>query len=157
MGCLHCIKRNRCNSMKKVFCNSIVAKILLILSTCHTITLGPFVFSKKPKNRISQEVVNHECLHAQQWNETAILTGIFLLSAVIVFHIHPAWMFMAGAAYYIWYVVEYLLKLIIYRNKDSAYRNISFEQEAYLNQSDSNYLENRGYFSWIRLIFKKHF
>lgn len=140
--------------MKKVFLDSIVAKIVLVFSICTTITLGPFVFSKLKK--VSQWVVNHECMHAQQWNEVSILSGIFILSAVLVFGIHPAWLFMAGITYYIWYVTEWLIKLIVYRDQPTAYRSVCFEYEAYKNQADNNYLENRKYFSWLKFVFKKY-
>ncbi len=34
--------------MKKVYCNNLLAKVLLAFSSCHTITIGPFVLSKRP-------------------------------------------------------------------------------------------------------------
>ena len=33
--------------------------------------------------------------------------------------------------YYVWYLVEYLVRLIMYRDSGKAYRMIAFEQEAY--------------------------
>ena len=33
--------------------------------------------------------------------------------------------------FYLWYAVEYLIRLIIYRNTKLAYKNVSFEREAY--------------------------
>ena len=35
--------------MKKVYCNNLLAKVLLAFSSCHTITIGPFVLSKRPE------------------------------------------------------------------------------------------------------------
>ena len=34
----------------------------------------------------------------------------------------------------------------------NAYRNISFEREAYSNEKDLSYLDNRKWFAWIRYI-----
>ena len=49
--------------MKKVYCNNLLAKVLLAFSSCHTITIGPFVLSKRPEEKITQKVRNHECTH----------------------------------------------------------------------------------------------
>ena len=36
--------------------------------------------------------------------------------------------------------------------KGNAYRNISFEREAYANEEYIDYLENRKRFAWIKYI-----
>lgn len=61
--------------MKKVYCNNLLAKVLLAFSSCHTITIGPFVLSKRPEEKITQKVRNHECTHARQWVEMAVAIG----------------------------------------------------------------------------------
>nr|DAU35071.1 MAG TPA: hypothetical protein [Caudoviricetes sp.] len=33
--------------------------------------------------------------------------------------------------FYLWYIIEYLIRLIMYRDTKLAYKNISFEREAY--------------------------
>ena len=38
--------------------------------------------------------------------------------------------------------------------KVKAYRSISFEQEAYDNQNNLNYLKNRKRFNWVKYILK---
>lgn len=52
--------------------------------------------------------------------------------------------------FYIWYFIEWLVRLCIERNAHKAYRNISFEREAYKNENDLEYLENRKLFSWFK-------
>ena len=54
--------------------------------------------------------------------------------------------------FYIWYGVEWLIKLFIYHSSIEAYRNISFEREAYGNEDDVIYLEDRKRFAWIKYI-----
>lgn len=54
--------------------------------------------------------------------------------------------------FYIWYIVEYLIRLIQYRNFKVAYRNISFEREAYLNQNNFDYIENRKRFNFVKYL-----
>ena len=51
--------------------------------------------------------------------------------------------------FYILYLLEWLYRLI---QKGNAYRNISFEKEAYNNENDMNYLDKREHFSWIEYI-----
>lgn len=54
--------------------------------------------------------------------------------------------------FYIWYIIEYLIRLIQYRNFKVAYRNISFEREAYLNQNCFDYIENRRRFNFVKYL-----
>lgn len=76
-------------------------------------------------------MINHESIHYEQEKE---LLYIF---------------------FYILYVLEWLLKLIpcTIAGKN-AYESISFEQEAYNNQTDFKYLNKRKKYNWIRYIFK---
>ena len=71
---------------------------------------------------------NHEGIHTRQ-----------MLELLIVF-------------FYLFYFVEWSVKLIYYRNFYTAYRNISFEREAYLNQRNPDYMKERKHYAWIRLI-----
>ena len=86
------------------------------------INLFGILFCRKQLNKID---INHETIHTKQMQE---LLYIF---------------------FYLWYVIEYLVKLIIYRNTKLAYRNISFEREAYQNQSNLDYLSNRKHYNWL--------
>ena len=54
--------------------------------------------------------------------------------------------------FYIWYGLEYLIKLCYYFNFHKAYKNISFEREAYEYENDYKYLENRKHYSWFKYI-----
>lgn len=56
--------------------------------------------------------------------------------------------------FYILYGIEYLIKLLFTWNFMKAYVSVSFEQEAYFNMYDSNYLENRKHYEWLRYLFK---
>lgn len=54
--------------------------------------------------------------------------------------------------FFIWYFVEYLVRLVQYRNWNIAYRNISFEREAYQNEYNPNYLLTRERFSFFKYL-----
>lgn len=144
--------------MKRYYYNNILAKVLLHFSVCHTITLGWFVMSKLPSEEIPQEVKNHETIHSMQWFEVTTLIGSILLLVVLSFSVSAWWLLLSGVAYYIWYVVEWMIKGINYTimydewecKLESPYKSISFEREARFAENDSNYLENSNYFAWVK-------
>lgn len=139
--------------MKRYYYNNWLAKVLLYFSTCHTITLGWFVLSKRSSEEIPQEVKNHETIHSMQWTELTMFSGLILLVLVLWLNVSPWWMVATPFIYYLWYVLEYLIKVFAFGYR--AYRHISFEQEAYDNQSDDDYVENRRMFTgWLRRIIK---
>lgn len=149
--------------MKKVFYNSFLAKALLCMSICQTITVGPFVFSKLHRWEMPQRVRNHECTHARQWIELTVLTGAILFGLVLSADIPPWWMLASGVIFYLWYGIEYVIRAMIYSvtnddcprgERKSAYRMVSFEQEAYDNETDNNYLENGRYFAWMKYVLR---
>lgn len=76
------------------------------------------------KDKISDKILNHEKIHTAQMKE---LLYIF---------------------FYIWYVIEWIIRL--FTNTSSAYKSIAFEQEAYDNQSNLEYLNNRKHFCWLK-------
>ena len=129
--------------MKRYFYESKIARLLLCLSTCTTIALGPLVFCKKSEDAVLQSVKNHETTHAIQWTEVTILSGfvIFLLQVGLGFS--GWWYLLVPVVYYIWYVLEWLVKFAILQDWNSAYRSVCFELEAYDSQHDNNYIENR--------------
>ena len=57
--------------------------------------------------------------------------------------------------FYLIYISEWLFRLIQYRNSDKAYRNISFEREAYGNGNDLLYLKRRSPYAWTKYLRKK--
>lgn len=77
---------------------------------------------------ISDVDLNHESIHTKQMKE------------------------MLYVPFYICYVLEWVTRFISCGNSRLAYRRISFEIEAYLNQYDENYLKNRKHFAWFKHI-----
>lgn len=123
--------------MKRYYLNSKLAKWLLFPS-CHTIAIGWLVFSKK--SEISDKTKVHETIHAMQWTEVTIMS-MFLLALV-----SPWWMLASPLVYYVWYVLEWLMRL----PRGNAYRSILFEREAFEHDEDIEYLINRELFAWLR-------
>ena len=108
----------------------IVAKYL-IPKGYRGLTLFPFVFVKYVFDSKNQTLVNHEKIHIKQQLELLVLP------------------------FFVWYFVEYAVRLLQYKNADLAYRNISFEREAYANEINLSYLETRKYFSFLKYLHAK--
>ena len=54
--------------------------------------------------------------------------------------------------FYLWYLAEWLVRLVQYRDFKKAYRSISFEREAYANERGMGYLGTRRPYSWFRYL-----
>ena len=54
--------------------------------------------------------------------------------------------------FYVWYLLEWLVRIVMYRNIRKAYRNISFEREAYANQDNLYYNKERKRYSFLQYI-----
>lgn len=74
---------------------------------------------------LSHEMMNHERIHSAQQRE------------------------MLFVFFYIAYLLEWLLRLPM---RGNAYRNISFEREAYANQRNLDYLQSRPLYAWCHYI-----
>ena len=100
------------------------------------ITLWPYVIlreiynSTPPWRRKAARIINHETIHIKQQEELLIIP------------------------FYIWYVLEWAIKIPIYKSAQKAYYNISFEREAYHNDDNLSYLSNRKHYAWIKRILK---
>ena len=91
--------------------------------------LFPYIFVRTAAaSRYNVVANNHEHIHAEQQKEMLIV--LFL----------------------IWYVAEWLCRLVQYRNGKQAYRNISFEREAYANEKDLGYNQKRKHFAHLKYI-----
>lgn len=72
---------------------------------------------------MSNKDINHESIHTAQMKELAYLP------------------------FYCMYFGEWIIKLF---KKGNAYRNISFEREAYSNENNINYLKERKHYGMWR-------
>lgn len=86
---------------------------------------------------VTKTTYNHESIHVEQAYDFGLgFFGYFI--------------------FYILYILEWLMKVlysIFTLFKVQAYRSISFEQEAYDNQFDLEYIKTRKRFNWIKYIF----
>lgn len=75
-----------------------------------------------------QRMIRHETTHTKQMKELLYLP------------------------FYVLYVLEWLVRLVMYREARKAYRNISFEREAYANQDNVFYNAGRNRYAFLRYI-----
>ena len=98
----------------------------------------------KNNAKIDEVTINHEAIHSRQFVELMIL---FAVATVFI----RWWMpLLSPLFFYVWYVIEWLIRLVQFRNSYMAYRNTSFEREAYTHQGDMNYLSRRKWFSFLK-------
>lgn len=93
------------------------------------ITIWPFIFVRRSA-WYSNDTDRHERIHGRQQLEMLLLL------------------------FYLWYGVEYIIRLAIMRDTKQAYRSISFEQEAYANERDEQYLKHRRPYAWLMYLRK---
>jgi len=95
------------------------------------INLFGVVFARKEYKELEKFELNHEKIHTYQIIE------------------------LLGILYYLLYILEWLVRLCMYRDALLAYYNISFEREAYANHKNFAYLKKRKLFSFIHYYRKK--
>ena len=115
------------------------------------ITLWPFVFVRRQAwARFTNNVMRHERIHGRQQVEL-LLVGAVL--AVLMALGGCGWWSLLALPLFLWlYGLEWLLGLACFGDSSAAYRNISFEREAYDNEHDADYLNERRPFAWLRYI-----
>ena len=92
------------------------------------ITIYPFIFLKYFYLKTNRVLINHERIHLRQQLELLVLP------------------------FYVFYGIEFLIRLLRTKNWYTAYQNISFEKEAYINEKDLNYLKSRPFFRFISYL-----
>lgn len=88
----------------------------------------PFIFVKEDCVKNDIYIINHEKIHLKQ-------------------QIELLWL-----PFFIWYVFEFLIRLLVYKNWGKAYRNISFEKEAYQNEKNLSYLHTKKLWSYFKFL-----
>ena len=106
----------------------LIAAKYLIPKGYRGLAVFPFVFVKYALDKKNEVFVNHERIHLRQQLELLVIP------------------------FFIWYIMEFFVRLIRYRNADLAYKNISFEREAYAKEKDLDYLKRRPFLCFLNYI-----
>jgi hypothetical protein len=92
------------------------------------INLFGIIVVRKEYLPLTKRIINHEAIHTHQIKELLFV------------------------GFYVWYLTEWIVRLIYYRNFKKAYRAVCFEQEAFSHDIDLDYLHNRERFAFLRFI-----
>ena len=115
-------------------------------------TIWPFVFVRKSEEKKYDSVAdNHENIHGEQQKEM-LATGALMGGALMILT-GSLWWLLLLPAFFWWYLIEYALRSMF--GTGNAYRNISFEREAYANEKDFDYIRNRRPFAWLGYMKRK--
>lgn len=125
----------------KIYYNSKIAKVITFLANFATIMLCGAVFTEHAA--LSERTKYHEASHVEQY-QTLFTAGLALavltLFVCFAFDCYGWWLLsliaLPAFLYYVWYGIEFLIRLIWYRDADKAYRMIAFEQEAYILENE---------------------
>jgi hypothetical protein len=91
---------------------------------------GVVFVKRKYKNHFTRFTRNHEYVHTLQMRELLFVP------------------------FYLWYVVEWIAKLLWYADSKKAYKSISFEREANANERDDDYPSKRKHYAFTQRLFK---
>jgi hypothetical protein len=92
----------------------------------NAIALYPFVILKNEQLANNKELLLHERIHLRQQIELLIFP------------------------FYILYLSEFIVRFLFTFNAAWAYRNLSFEREAYRNMNNHDYFKDRKFWAWLR-------
>lgn len=96
------------------------------------LSFWPFIILKTPALKEDAILINHERIHLRQQRELLILP------------------------FYLLYLLEGIVRFFMYFDAYKAYRNISFEREAYQNEANLNYLHGRSSFIFIKYLWAEN-
>ena len=89
----------------------------------------PFILLRNKEDKTDLNLVHHERIHIIQQIELLVIP------------------------FFMWYFIEYGIRMLQYKfDGHKAYRNISFEREAYANELDLDYLKKRKFYSFLKYI-----
>ena len=106
-----------------------IVRTNLVPAGYKAIYLFGFLFVRKNATIKEQDLI-HESIHDQQAKELAYIF------------------------FYLWYGIEFLIRWIGtgFSDWNKSYRGISFEQEAYNNEDNPDYLKTRKHYAWLKYI-----
>lgn len=101
---------------------------LILARSFAAVTVWPFIFVRTDAI-VNRQLLTHEQIHGRQQLE------------------------MLWLPFFLWYGIEYIVRFCV--NRRTAYRRISFEQEAYRNDWNPYYLQERRPFQWVKYLKKR--
>lgn len=107
---------------------TIIVNKIIPFGSYSTINIFGMLFTKNKKGILTNRTVNHELIHTAQMKELGYI------------------------GFYLWYAIEYLIIRLFHKKQGNAYHDVSFEEEAYANDKDMTYLQNRKHYAWFKYL-----
>ncbi len=92
------------------------------------LALWPFILIKDRQLKANKRLINHERIHLRQQAELLVLP------------------------FYLWYLTEWCVRLLVHGDPKKAYHNLSFEREAYRQEGNADYLKQRVPYGFIKYL-----
>ncbi|MCK7588991.1 hypothetical protein M0G43_00235 [Subsaxibacter sp. CAU 1640] len=92
------------------------------------IAIFPFVLLRYESLKYNATFINHERIHLRQQLELLLLP------------------------FFVWYILEFLVRFLKHRQWAVAYRSISFEREAYSHESNEGFLKSRRLWNFLKFL-----
>jgi hypothetical protein len=105
-----------------------VIKTKLLPNNVLALSIWPFIIVNS-NVKLTEATIRHEKIHIRQQVETLILF------------------------FYLWYGIEFIVRLLQYKHPYTAYKNISFEREAFANENDGYFLQYREPLNFINYLY----
>lgn len=114
-----------------------------------TINLFGVLFTR---GNVDEIELNHEKIHTEQIFDCFIIGIFIILGICFSFKFSICWILLSPCTFYVLYGLEYLAIRAFHKKQGDAYHDVSFEEEAYNNESNLNYIQTRIPFVWIKYI-----
>lgn len=103
---------------------------LLFFKDYRAMAIFPFIVLRYSEDRNNKVLVNHEKIHFRQQLELLFFP------------------------FFLWYFLEYVVRLIQKGDTRKAYFSISFEKECYAHEQDLEYLKKRPFWAFLKFYGK---
>lgn len=113
------------------------------------INLFGILYTKKD---LLEEDINHENIHTVQLLELIPIGIIIILFVDLFVDMSLWWYLLSICTFYIFYCIEYLFIRLFHKRQNDAYHDVSFEEEAHINDKNLNYLKTRKRYSSFKYI-----
>lgn len=92
------------------------------------IAIFPFIIMRNESLKEDKVFINHEKIHIHQQLELLVIP------------------------FFIFYLIEFVVRYVQFGDWETAYYNISFEKEAYDNQENMGYISHKSFWSFIDYV-----
>lgn len=129
------------------FYNNKIAKFLFQFTGNDSIAIGPFLLFSRYENEVTAARLRHLEIHSRQWFEVT-LTSMTL--SLMLSGLNIGGFIISLFIYYIWWIIEFLIRGLVGAMSGLYVDTVAFEQEADESEG-SDYLAKK-LFGWVKYL-----